>query len=59
MTASFSESVVEDAALSWLGEARWPVAHGTDIAPDTAGAERARITARWSWNSGCAPRWRG
>ncbi|HNY86835.1 MAG TPA: type I restriction endonuclease subunit R [Candidatus Hydrogenedentes bacterium] len=41
MTASFSESVVEDAALSWLGEARWPVAHGPDIAPDTAGAERA------------------
>jgi type I restriction enzyme R subunit len=38
---SFSESVVEDAALSWLGAIGWQITRGADVAPDTAGAERA------------------
>ena len=39
--ASLSESTVEEAALAWLDGLGWQVAHGPDIAPDTAGAERA------------------
>jgi len=45
---SFTESVVEQAALAWLESAGWQIAHGPDIAPlpdrqegDTPGAERA------------------
>jgi len=30
---SFGESIVEDAALSWLGELDYVVAHGPEIAP--------------------------
>ncbi len=40
MSSSFSESVVEDAALAWLGASGWQVAHGPEIAPDMLGAER-------------------
>jgi type I restriction enzyme R subunit len=40
MTA-FTESVVEEAALAWLEGTGWQVAHGPDIAPDMAAAERA------------------
>jgi len=36
----FNESHVEEAALAWLHDAGWQVAHGPDIAPDTPGAER-------------------
>lgn len=36
-----TESVVEDAALSWLEGAGWQIAHGPDIAPDIPGAERS------------------
>jgi type I restriction enzyme R subunit len=39
MTA-FTESVVEDAALAWLESTGWRIAHGPDIAPDQALAER-------------------
>ena len=39
--ASFTESVVENAALAWLESHGWNIAHGPDIAPDTACAERA------------------
>ena len=35
-----SESVVEQAALAWLGGLAWIVTHGPDIAPGTPGAER-------------------
>ena len=38
--ASFTESVVEQAALAWLESLGWQAAHGPDIAPDTTGAER-------------------
>ena len=41
MTANFTESEVEDAALNWLAGCGWSVAHGPDIAPDAPGAERA------------------
>lgn len=41
MSAGFTESEVEDAALDWLSDCGWGVAHGSDIAPDTPGAERA------------------
>ena len=36
----FTESDVEDAALTWLGDLGWQVAHGPDIAPDTLSTER-------------------
>ena len=39
--SSFTESTVEDAALSWLETLGWRVAYGPDIAPDTLGAERS------------------
>ena len=39
--AAFTESEVEDAALAWLGNLGWQIAHGPDIAPDTLYAERA------------------
>ena len=39
--SGLSESVVEDAALAWLENLGWRIAHGPDIAPDTPGAERA------------------
>lgn len=39
MTA-FTESVVEEAALDWLRATGWVVAHGPDMAPDAAAAER-------------------
>jgi type I restriction enzyme R subunit len=38
---TLSESTVEFAALEWLSTLGWQTAHGPDIAPDTAGAERA------------------
>ena len=37
---TISESVVEEAALEWLAGLGWQTAHGPDIAPDTANAER-------------------
>ncbi len=37
---TFTESTVENAALTWLENLGWNVAHGPDIAPDTPGAER-------------------
>ncbi len=40
MSGTFSESIVEDAALAWLQAIGWQVAHGPDIAPDTPLAER-------------------
>ena len=35
-----SEAVVEEAALAWLADLGWMVAHGPDMAPDTPSAER-------------------
>jgi hypothetical protein len=32
--------VVEEAALAWLGDAGWQIAHGSDIAPGMPAAER-------------------
>lgn len=34
-----TESTVEAAALEWLANLGWQVAHGPDIAPDVPGAE--------------------
>ena len=36
-----TEADAEDAALGWLEDLGWQTVHGPDIAPDTAGAERA------------------
>lgn len=41
MSASFSESVVEDAALAWLEELGWTVRHGPEIAAGEPAAERS------------------
>ena len=38
--ASFSEDIVEQAALAWLEGLNWRVAYGPDIAPETAHFER-------------------
>lgn len=40
MPPTFTESVVEEAALGWLAAAGWPVRHGGDIAPGEPQAER-------------------
>ena len=40
MSSNFTESTVEAAALSWLENLGWRIAHGPDIAPDTPGTER-------------------
>ena len=39
--STFAESDVEQAALDWLEGLGWHVAHGPDVAPESAGAERA------------------
>ena len=38
--ASFTESVVEDATLAWLGSIGFTVKHGPEIAPGEPAAER-------------------
>jgi type I restriction enzyme R subunit len=38
--AELTESVVEDAALAWLGSLSYAVQHGQEIAPGESGAER-------------------
>ncbi|MYE95437.1 MAG: type I restriction endonuclease subunit R [Gemmatimonadetes bacterium] len=45
MSRSFTESEVEAAALEWLEDLGWRVAHGPDIGPHAADAERADYTA--------------
>ena len=40
MTA-INESMVESAALDWLSDIGWQMAHGPDIAPDTSNTERS------------------
>ena len=40
MTATFTESVVEEAALAWLRGAAWAVKNGPSIAPGEMFAER-------------------
>ncbi len=37
---TITEAVVEEAALAWLADLGWSIAHGPDIAPDTPNAER-------------------
>ena len=45
--SSFTESVVEDAALAWLEAFGYAVLHGLDIAAGESGAERSeRSTER-------------
>ena len=38
--SSFTESIVEQAALAWLESVGWRVLHGPKIAPDEPAAER-------------------
>jgi len=38
--AAFTECIVEEAALGWLDNLGFSIAHGPDIAPDTSAAER-------------------
>jgi len=40
MSSTFTESIVEEAALAWLEGQGWTIAHGPDIAPDMPGTER-------------------
>ena len=41
MTATFTESVVEQAALAWLESIGWTVRNGAEIAPGERAAERS------------------
>ena len=41
MSIGFTESVVEDAALAWLGALGYTVLHGPDVASGEPGAERS------------------
>ena len=41
MTAQFTESVVEQAALAWLESIGWMVRNGAEIAPGELAAEHA------------------
>lgn len=41
MSKAFTESVVEEAALGWLGELDYAVRHGPDIAYGRPNAERS------------------
>jgi type I restriction enzyme R subunit len=43
MNPSFTESIVEDAALAWLGSLGYKVLHGPDIAAGEPGAERSEL----------------
>ena len=43
---SFTESVVEDAALAWLGGLGYAIKHGPEIAPGEIFAERSDPTYR-------------
>ena len=57
MPPSFTESVVEEAALSWVSELNYSMMHGAEIAPGEVAPERAtlgesylaRTTALHSW----------
>ena len=40
MTAKFTESLVEEATLTWFGRLEYEVLHGPDIAPEEPAAER-------------------
>src|SRR5260221_3955806 len=42
--SNFTESTVEDAALTWLGELQYSVQHGPEIAPGELSAERASLS---------------
>ena len=48
---TITEAHVEQAALEWLADLGWRVAHGPDIAPDAPGAERTDygqvVLERW------------
>jgi type I restriction enzyme R subunit len=41
VTKTFTESIVEEAALGWLESLGWSVSHGPDIAAGQTGAERS------------------
>jgi hypothetical protein len=43
VSGKFTESVVEDAALEWLGEIGCAVLHGPEIAPGELAAERGGL----------------
>jgi hypothetical protein len=58
-----TESIVEDAALTWFGELGYAVGHGPRMAPGEPAAEREpersrdsqrHSFGRWWWRSGCA-----
>ena len=40
MSTTFTESIIEAAALNWLADLGWHVAYGPNIAPDAPNAER-------------------
>ena len=53
MNTTFTESVVEPAALTWLKSTGWQIVHGPDIAPDRPATVRMNcgevLQERWSW----------
>lgn len=53
MRVTFTESVIEEAALAWLESVGWQVRNGDEIAPASP-PPNATATGRWSWRNGCA-----
>jgi type I restriction enzyme R subunit len=43
MSGTFTESIVEDASLAWLGELGFAVLYGPEIAPGELAAERTSL----------------
>ena len=52
---SFTESIVEQAAVAWFESLGWRVTDGIDIAAGEAGAERADMRS-WYWKRDFATR---
>lgn len=46
MSGAFAESIVEEAALAWLGSLGYKVLHGPDIAAGEPAAERGDLNYR-------------
>ena len=56
MMASFTESVVEEAALAWLESLGYTVKHGPAIAPENLSQSGRNLLQRCNRSSG--PAWR-
>ena len=56
---TITEDDVEQAALDWLRDVGWGVAHGPTSRPMHPQQLSVTTSGRSSWSSGCGTRWRG